>query len=94
MRERKNKMFPLRDEVWAVFLRGLLYGFLAGIVLIALFLRSGKYGGLATVRPIGFLYFLAGLEVGIALAGTIVFSAFQMWQGRAQRMFEQSKHGT
>jgi hypothetical protein len=87
-------MFPLRDEVWGVFLRGLLYGFLAGIVLIALFLRSGKYGGLAAVKPIGFVYFLAGLEVGIALAGTIVFSVLHMWQGRAQRMFEQSKHGT
>jgi ABC-type sulfate transport system permease component len=87
-------MFPLRDEVWGVFLRGLLYGFLAGIVLIALFLRTGKYGGLAAVRPIGFVYFLVGLEVGIALAGTIVFSALQAWHGRAQRMFEQSKHGT
>src|SRR5260370_40741010 len=70
--ERKKKMFPLRDEVWGVFLRGLVYGFLAGIVLIVLFLRSGKYGGLVAGKPIGFVYFLAGLEVGIALIGTIV----------------------
>jgi predicted benzoate:H+ symporter BenE len=87
-------MFPLRDEVWGMFLRGLVYGFLAGIVLIVLFLRSGKYGGLVAVKPIGFVYFLAGLEVGIALIGTIVFSALHAWHGQAQRMFEQSKHGT
>jgi hypothetical protein len=38
---------------------------------------SGKYGSLAGIRPIGFLYFLAGLEIGIALIGAIAFFGLQ-----------------
>lgn len=65
---------PLSDGVWAVFFRGMALGFLGGFVLILLFLwGSGKYGALVVVRPIGFVYFLAGLEIGMALIGTIVF---------------------
>lgn len=86
-------MFPLSDEVWGIFLRGLVYGFFGGIVLIGLFLRSGKYGGRVGAQPIGFLYFLVGLEIGIALIGTIAFSALHAWHGRGQRMFERSKPG-
>jgi hypothetical protein len=85
-------MFPLRDMVWGMFLRGIVYGLLAGIVLIVLFLRSGKYGGLAALRPIGFLYFSVGLEVGIASIGAITLLGLHVWHDRAQRMFE-SKHG-
>jgi len=62
-------MLPLSDGVWVVFCRGIVFGFLAGLVLIVLFLWSGKYGALAAVRPIGFVYFVAGLEIGIALIG-------------------------
>jgi hypothetical protein len=40
-------LFPLSDAVWGMFFRGIVYGFLAGIVLIVLFLWSGKYGALA-----------------------------------------------
>ena len=52
----------------------MLLGFLGGFVLILLFLwGSGKYGALVAARPIGFVYFLAGLEIGMVLIGTIVF---------------------
>ena len=65
---------PLSDGVWAVFFRGMVLGFLGGFVLILLFLwGSGKYGALVAARPIGFVYFLAGLEIGMVLIGTIVF---------------------
>jgi hypothetical protein len=86
-------MFPLSDGVWGVFLRGLGYGFFAGIVLIGLFLRSSKYSGLVAGKPIGSLYFLVGLEIGIALIGTIAFAALHAWQGWGQRMVDQSKPG-
>ena len=67
-------LFPLSDGVWVVFFRGMVFGFIGGLVPILLFLwSSGKYGALVVARPIGFVYFLAGLEVGIALIGAIVF---------------------
>lgn len=85
-------MFPLRDMVWGMFLRGIVCGFLAGIVLIVVFLRSGKYGGLAGLRPIGFVYFLVGLEVGIASIGAIALLGLHVWNDRAQRMLDQARH--
>jgi hypothetical protein len=87
-------MFPLSDAVWGMFFRGVVYGFLAGIVLIALFLWSPKYGALAAVRPIGFVYFLAGIEIGIALVGAIAFLGLRAWHDLGRRMLEQSKQGT
>lgn len=86
-------MFPLRDAVWSMFFRGIVYGFLGGIVLIVVFLRSAKYGGLAGLRPIGFVYFLAGLEIGIASIGAIMFLGLHAWHG-GRHMLEQSKHGS
>jgi hypothetical protein len=87
-------MLPLSDAVWGMFFRGIVFGFFAGFVLILLFLSAtGKYGHLARVRPIGFVYFLAGVEIGIALIGGLVYlglNALQSWQ---QRMIDQSKHG-
>ena len=55
---------------------------------------SGKYGALVAVRPIGFVYFVAGLEIGIALIGAIVFLGLHAWHGWGQRLLDQSKHGT
>jgi hypothetical protein len=82
-------LFPLSDAVWGVFLRGIVIGFFGGFVLILLFLWSGgKYG-----RPIGFVYFLAGLEIGIALIGAIVFLGLNAFHDWGQRQFEKSKHG-
>jgi hypothetical protein len=86
-------MFPLSDLVWAMFFRGIVYGFLAGIVLIVLFLWSPKYGALAGVKPIGFVYFLAGLEIGIALIGAIVFLGLNVLHSWGQPPLDQSKHG-
>ena len=84
---------PLSDGVWAVFFRGMVFGFLGGFVLILLFLwGSGKYGALVALRPIGFVYFLAGLEIGIALIGTIVFLGLNALQGWRHHMIDQSKH--
>jgi hypothetical protein len=86
-------LFPLSDAVWGMFFRGIVYGFLAGIVLTVLFLWSGKYGALAWARPIGFVYFVAGLEFGIALIGAIVFLGLHAWHGWGQHMLDQSKRG-
>ncbi len=87
-------LFPLSDGVWGVFFRGMVLGFFGGLVLILLFFwSSGKYGALVAARPIGFVYFLAGLEVGIALVGAIVFLGLNALQGWGHRMFDQSKRG-
>jgi len=86
-------MFPLSDLVWGMLFRGMAYGFLAGIVLIIVFLWSGRYGTLAGLKPIGFVYFLAGLEIGIALIGAIAFLGLHVWNGWALRALGRSKQG-
>lgn len=87
-------MPPLSDGVWVVFFRGIVIGFLGGLVLILLFFWSGgRYRGLTVASPIGFVYFLAGLEIGIALIGAIVFLGLHAFNGWGQREFENSKHG-
>jgi hypothetical protein len=87
-------LFPLSDAVWGMFFRGIVFGFSAGFVLILLFLRgTGKYGALATARPIGFVYFLAGVEIGIALIGSIAFLGLHALQERLHRMIDQSTRG-
>ncbi len=68
-------LFPLSDAVWAMFFRGMVFGFLAGLVLILLFFWSSeKYGALVVGKPICLLYFLAGVEIGIAVIGMVVFA--------------------
>jgi hypothetical protein len=60
----------------------MVFGLFGGLVLILLFLwSSGKYGALAALRPIGFVYFLAGPEIGIALIGANVFLGLNALQG-------------
>jgi hypothetical protein len=87
-------MLPLSDGVWSVFFRGIGLGFLVGFVLIVLFfLTGGKYAHLTWARPSGLLYFLAGLEIGIALIGAIVFLGLNNLHSWGQREFENSKHG-
>ena len=86
-------MFPLSDLVWGMFFRGMAYGFLAGIVLIIVFLWSGRHGTLAGLKPIGFVYFLGGLEIGIALIGAIAFLGLHVLNGWARPPLDQSKHG-
>jgi hypothetical protein len=81
------------DGIWIVFFRGIIFGFLGGIVLIVLFLGSGKYGSLTQIRPIGILYFLAGLEIGIALIGAMTFFGLQAYHDLGRRMLERSKSG-
>jgi hypothetical protein len=49
------------------------------------FWGSGKYGALVAVRPNSFVYFVVGLEIGIALIGAIVFLGLHAWQGWGQR---------
>jgi hypothetical protein len=72
----------------------MVFGFFGGLVLILLFFwSSGKCGALAVVRPSGFVYFLAGLEIGIALIGAIVFLGLNALQGWGHRMIDQSKRG-
>lgn len=93
--------YPLSDGVWSVFFRGIGLGFLGGFVLIVLFfLTGGKLTPLIWARPSGLFYFLAGLEIGIALAVGFVFLVFHNLQAAgprtqawAQRMLDQSKHG-
>jgi hypothetical protein len=87
--------FPLSDAVWGMFFRGVVFGFFGGFVLILLFIwGSGKYGALAALRPIGFVYFLAGLEIGIALIGGIVFLGLHALQNWRHHMIDQSKQGS
>jgi len=87
-------LFPLTDAVWGMFSRGIIFGFLAGFVLILLFLSvTGKYGALAWARPLGLVYFLAGVEVGIVLIGAIVFLGLNALHSSGQHMIDQSKHG-
>jgi hypothetical protein len=85
---------PLSDGVWAVLFRGVVIGFLGGFLLILLFLwSSGKYRALVVATPTGFLYFLIGLEIGVALIGAIVFLGFSALHGWGQRTLDQSRHG-
>jgi len=94
-------LYPLRDGVRSVFFRGIGLGFLGGFVLVVLFfVTGGKHAQLTWARPSGLLYFLAGLEIGIALAVGLVFLVIhnqqaggQRMQAWAQRMIDQSKHG-
>jgi hypothetical protein len=84
---------PLSDAVWGMFLRGVVFGFFGGFVLILLFLwSSGRYGALVALKPIGLVYFLVGLEIGIALIGTITFLGLNATQGWRRHMIDQSKH--
>ena len=86
---------PSMDIVWTMFFRGIVYGFLGGFVLIVLFLWSGRYGTLAGARPIAFVYFLVGLETGIALIGGLVFLGLRGWLNYdlRRRALDQSQHG-
>jgi hypothetical protein len=87
-------LFPLSDGVWSVFFRGIDFGVFGGFVLILLFLwSSGKYGPLVTARPIGFVYFLAGVEVGIAVIGMVVFAGLQAMRIHGQHMMNRLKNG-
>lgn len=94
-------LYPLSDGVWSVFFRGIGLGFLGGFALLVLFfLTGGRHAHLTWARPSGLLYFLAGLEIGIALAVGLVFLLFHnlqaggpRMQAWAQRMIDQSKHG-
>jgi len=85
---------PLSDSVWSIFFRGMVFGVLAGFVLILLFFwSSGKYGALAASRPICFVYFLAGVEVGIAVIGMVAFAGLQAMRIHSQHRIDQLKSG-
>ena len=87
-------LLPLSDAVWTMFLRGIAFGFLGGIVLILLFVwTSGKYAQLAWARPLGLVYFLVGVEIGIALIGMIAFLGINALVGGPPQIIDESKHG-
>ena len=87
-------LLPLSDSVWSIFFRGMVFGVLAGFVLILLFFwSSGKYGALAAARPICFVYFLAGLEIGIAVIGMVAFAGLQAMRIHGQNMMNRLKNG-
>ncbi len=72
----------------------MVFGVLAGFVLILLFFwSSGKYGALAAARPICFVYFLAGLEIGIAVIGMVAFAGLQAMRIHGQNMMNRLKNG-
>ena len=86
-------LLPLSDLVWVVFVRGVVIGFLGGFVLILLFFwTGGRHSRLTWANPIEFLYFLAGLMIGIALIGAIVFLGLNTMHSR--RTIDQSKSGS
>jgi len=73
----------------------MVFGVLAGFVLILLFFwSSGKYGALAAARPICFVYFLAGLEIGIALIGMVAFAGLQAMRIHSQHVMDRMKNGS
>ena len=77
-----------------MFFRGMVFGFFGGLALILLFFwSSGKYGALAAAKPIGFVYFLAGLEIGIALIGMAVFAGLQAMRIHSQHILDRMKNG-
>jgi hypothetical protein len=85
---------PLSDAVWAIFFRGMIFGVLAGFVLILLFFWTNeKYGALAAARPICFVYFLAGVEIGIAVIGMVWFAGLQAMRAYKHNMFNRLKNG-
>jgi len=88
-------LFPLSDAVWSMFFRGMVFGVLAGFVLILLFFWSsgGKYGALAAARPICFVYFLAGVEIGIAIIGMVAFAGLQAMRIHRLQMMDRMKNG-
>ena len=87
-------LFPLSDGVWGVLFRGMVFGFFGGLVLILLFFwSSGKYGALAAARPICFVYFLAGVEIGIAAIGMVAFAGLQAMRIHCQHRIDQLKNG-
>ena len=82
------------DISWNIFFRGVIFGFVGGFVLILLFLfSSGLYGKVSWAKPFNLLYFLAGLELGIALIGTITFLGFHALEGWRQHRIDQASHG-
>jgi hypothetical protein len=87
-------MYPLSDMVWAVFFRGVIYGVLAGFILVVLlFSPIGSFAKrgipqLVFVRPIGLVYFLVGVELGIAIIGALLFLGLYAWQIHVQRLME------
>jgi hypothetical protein len=48
---------------------------------------------LAAARPIGFVYFLAGVEVGIAVIGMVVLAGLQAMRIHSQHILDRMKNG-
>jgi hypothetical protein len=90
-------LLPLSDGVWALFFRGMVYGLLAGLFLILFLLLplggfAKHYGPLVTARPLGLVYFLAGVEVGIALIGIVVLAGLQALRIHGQHVMNRLKN--
>jgi len=91
-------LLPLSDAFWAVFFRGMVYGLLAGLFLILFLLLplggfAKHYGPLVAAKPLGLVYFLAGVEIGIALIGIVVLAGLQALRIHGQHMMNQLKNG-
>ncbi len=55
--------------------------------------EANEYGALAAARPICFVYFLAGVEIGIAVIGTVAFAGLQAMRIHGQHRIDQLKNG-
>jgi hypothetical protein len=87
-------LLPLSDSVWSIFFRGMAFGVLGGLGLILLFFWSSeKYGALVVGKPICLLYFLAGVEIGIAVIGMVVFAGLQGMRIHARHRIDRIKNG-
>lgn len=81
-------MLPLwNDMVWSWLLRGVAIG--GGLALILLFLLTYKYSGLVTLHPGGLVYFLVGVEIGVALVGALAFAGLEAIAASRQRFIDQ-----
>ena len=80
---------PWNDMVWSCLLRGVAFGFVGGLALILLFLLTYKHSGLVALHPGGLLYFLVGVEIGVALVGALAFAGLEAIAASRQRFIDQ-----
>ena len=60
-------------------------------MLILLFLLTYKHAGLVTLRPGSLVYFLVGVEIGVALVRGLVIAGLEVIAASPQRLMDQNR---
>jgi len=88
---KENTMVLFHNVMWDLFLRGIGFGFVFGLIVILLFLLTQESARhLVTTEPYSFLYFVAGVFIGFALIGGLTFRGlhqFGDWNREKTRQF-------